>query len=748
MTGVSILQNVSATIRLAVEVAWGADLTDLTAASWAWSDITADVLMGNGNGVELQMGRPDESSTTQTAVCTIILDNRSGAYSQGGQASNYPNVVRGTPVRVRVSTNSGSTWTVQFQGNAVGFTPVWDTTGIWATVTLAASGPLRRLSQGNLVSASPLLLGLAGDSRLIAYWPCEEAPTASSAAALVSTTTGVGPIRFSATGGIVSSQGTFGTYSSAWTSKPVMTVPKGAVPTTAFTSGITLSGQFQASMLLGKTTDAANTIATNDTNLLLLNGFTGTLGGIGIFYGPSKNGISIGTLVQNITGFDTDSHDTLLVLQLTQSGSDINYRLQFLALDTGSSPAYNGTISGKTIGNLASNFQVAFNDFPNNGAAGGFSFGHVAIWNQNGASNIATDPLGIAFLGNLGESPDARISRLANASNVPVVVLTDSATETSASPADTMGPQNVDALTNNLREAEATGFGVLYDGLNNGLTYVTRLLRESQQPLLTLNASSGVVVMPFAPVDDDQAAINSVTVQERNGATATYTKTTGALSSNQVGLYQTSLTVNQAYTPQDLTSAAQWLVHLGTVDGYRYPTFSFDLEKSPSLIPSWLSCFPSCRIDISNISAVRTQHPVGTLRNVLEGWRERITQHQWHVDANCTSYEPWRVVTLAAPTGTTVDTVGRYESNGSTLASSASLGATSLSVATSSGPLWTQSSVTADDFPLTISLGGLPVTVSAISGSSSPQTFTVSALTKAAPSGSAVTIWQNAVLAM
>src|SRR5579859_7944592 len=150
--GVPILQNVTSGVRVALEIAWGADLTNLTGSTWTWTDITQDVLLNQDKGISIQMGRPDESNVTQTAVMTVLLDNTLGNYSQGGQnTTNYPNVRRGTPVRVRVSTNNGVTWTVKFQGNAVGFSPNWDTTGAYATVTLIASGPLRRFNQGSKV---------------------------------------------------------------------------------------------------------------------------------------------------------------------------------------------------------------------------------------------------------------------------------------------------------------------------------------------------------------------------------------------------------------------------------------------------------------------------------------------------------------------------------------------------------------------------------------------------------------------
>jgi hypothetical protein len=88
------------------------------------------------------------------------------------------------------------------------------------------------------------------------------------------------------------------------------------------------------------------------------------------------------------------------------------------------------------------------------------------------------------------------------------------------------------------------------------------------------------------------------------------------------------------------------------------------------------------------------------------------------------------------------------DSAGSSLATSVDAGATTLSVQTASGnSLW---STDADDVPFTIKVGGLAVTVTAVSGSSSPQTFTVdpTTITKTIAAGSAVTVWQETALTL
>jgi hypothetical protein len=66
--------------------------------------------------------------------------------------------------------------------------------------------------------------------------------------------------------------------------------------------------------------------------------------------------------------------------------------------------------------------------------------------------------------------------------------------------------------------------------------------------------------------------------------------------------------------------------------------------------------------------------------------------------------------------------LGRLDSGGSQLAADALATDTSLLVTTTSGPLWTTS---AADWPFDVRIAGEQITVTAVSGASNPQTFTV-----------------------
>jgi len=88
----------------------------------------------------------------------------------------------------------------------------------------------------------------------------------------------------------------------------------------------------------------------------------------------------------------------------------------------------------------------------------------------------------------------------------------------------------------------------------------------------------------------------------------------------------------------------------------------------------------------------------------------------------------------------------RYSSDGSTLAEDLTTGETGVDVATPAGPLWTHA-----DGDFDIAVGGERMTVTAVSGATSPQTFTVTrsvnAVVKTHASGAAVELAQPAVYA-
>lgn len=773
MVGQPFLTTKLANHLVAVEVAWGADLTDLDGSGWSWMDITTSVVFDGdgdeGSAVRIQIGRPDESQETQACEMTCRLDNRSGAYSTDGMSTNWPNVRRGTPVRVRVSTNGGSSWSLRFQGSAVGFSPEWDEeTGRWATVVLTASGPLRRLNQGTLAARSAMYMGTMADPSVLHYWPCEDEYGSTFVAPAIGEGNGTFQIYDLNTGGQIPGRaGEFAGNSTIPSSAPLVVLADGgdltldipgnitasAVTVSAFYSGIMqitpwdgttqnpIRGQDQVGALCSIYTAGAaagkvwDVYYSGGTNLRLS------------VYPATLHTYGVNTIINRNLNFHlVHEVDYEVALRLSQSGTTTNYELWVRPLDNIVGWAATGTLANNSNGCDVSGIQLgAFSDTP------GLAVGHCVVRN----TSVADDYDFAWSSAHAGEATLDRFERLCLENGIHSVVL-DSSFTVNSSITDTMGPQYYDTLTALLREIESTGQGLLYDGLGPGLTYVTKEYREAAaaaSAALTLDAASGHLMEPFAPVDDDQKTINHATVNRHNGTTRHYADRSGSLGADKIGEFATSITPNPI-SDDNLIRYAEWLVSAGTYEGYRYPSVSFALETNNSLIPSWLACTPQSRIDVTNAAAVRRGHSNNTVRLLLEGWQETISAFTWRVTANTSPAEPWNVVRLASPTGSTGDDICHMDTDSSQLNTSVALGATSISVRTNSGPLWVTSAADADSFPFDISLGGARVTVTAISGASSPQTFTVSALPRAFTgsttpgAGAPIKVWNPPVLGL
>ena len=104
---------------------------------------------------------------------------------------------------------------------------------------------------------------------------------------------------------------------------------------------------------------------------------------------------------------------------------------------------------------------------------------------------------------------------------------------------------------------------------------------------------------------------------------------------------------------------------------------------------------------------------------------------------NASPAGPWTVGVLEDPV------LGRADTDGSELATAIGATDTTITVAVTSGPLWIVGSA-APDFPFNLALGGEVMTVTGISGATSPQTFTVvrgaNGVALAHPAGAALSL--------
>jgi hypothetical protein len=705
--------------RLAVEAAFGADLA-ADDATWDWTDISDDVRYRDR--ITLRHGRSDEASTSQPASCKLTLDNRSGDYSRGGQSSNWPYIRLNTPVRVSIDPDGGgASYTTVFFGFADSWQPSWDVTGTDATVELSASGTLRRLAQGVAPVVSPFRRAMLDRADLIAYWPCEETKGGQTISSGIT-----GGQDMSLTGSGEHPYPKFAESDVFPCSLPLpevnLTTWRGVVPTYTATNEVQLRflAAFPSDALSGTFCTVASVFTAGSLvrwDIVYVNAGGGSL--------QLHVTDTTGTRTQ-LTFNDFNCNDTIrwYHLGLAQNGADVDWTLSTIGLGYTDDGGAFGTVTTDTI-TRATAVAIA-----PDGDGADLILGHVAVM----------DTL-TSFTGDLDvfnayefETAGDRITRLCAEAGVAVTITGTSDIR--------MGPQSIDRLVPLLRECETVDGGLLFDGLANGLSYIAGAERVNAAASLTLDASAGEVG-ELEPIDDDQRTRNKVTAKRTSGGEATYEDTDGELGTAAVGVYDDSVSVNSLYV-DDLVDQASRRVALGTLPGYRYPHLRLALHRDSALVDEWLATVLSDRVDVTNIDDVRTQHPDGTVSLLLEGTAQVIDQFLWDVTMNTSPYEPMRAGLYAADAAGGGEFVLRVDSDGSTLNSSALAGATSLSVATPSGPLWVRTSQRPNEFPFDIEVGGIKVTVTACTGSTSPQTFTVtgSTVTKALTSGSTVALWR------
>jgi hypothetical protein len=283
------------------------------------------------------------------------------------------------------------------------------------------------------------------------------------------------------------------------------------------------------------------------------------------------------------------------------------------------------------------------------------------------------------------------------------------------------------------------------------LQYRTNASRYNQIPI-QLDYGAGHISAPFDPEPDDRGIANDREVKRRNGSSARRELASGPLSVQDppdgIGRYDDSITVD-VYSDDQLDNIASWRLHVGTFDAERYPRVRVDLSanfgQNALLIPQIAAADSGTLITIDNLPAWLPPGPAALL---VEGYREVIGFYDWDFIFNCSPAGPYNQIGVYGPDAV----VSRYDSDASTLAAGYSSSATSFSVATAGGhALWVTGS-SAPTFPFDIAVEGIRIRVTAISGASSPQTFTVQrsmdGYDKALSSGAQVRLWTPARYAL
>lgn len=590
------------------------------------------------------------------------------------------------------------------------------------TVPIEAKGISRRLGQGSAPLRSTIYRGITSQaSPPVAYWPCEDGKN--------STSIGPGfadgiPMRVIGTPG-------FATYSEFDCSAPIPELKRsmwiGDIP------AYTATGQVQGQLLMhvpdGGTVDESVIIR------LLTSGepYEWDLvifvdGSLGL---RAYSRIAGQVLNAGPISFDVNDKDLRVALSIEEDGvGGVDWTIATLRPGASGGGFFSANLAGSTVGAAV---QAQINPYESMDQV---AIGHVEIYPDVRSLFSLSQELAAYN----GESAGTRAQRLCEENGIVFVPVGDPDLTTF------MGPQSPDTLLNLLQECVICDGGILFEPAGVlGIGYRTRESLFNQAAIL--QCGYGDLSEVWEPVEDDQLIRNDVIATRKDGSSARATQFTGPLSvlpSEQggIGRYDTNVTVN-CLNDDQLIDIAGWMLHLGTVDEPRYPVLKMNLASkgfaaSIALTNQVLALGLGDRL-------VVTDPPAGgspdDIEQLAQGITMTIKTWDFRVALNSTPASPWNVIQLGTATA-------RLAPDDSVLTDNETSSDVTERFTTLAGPLWT---VDAGDMPIPVTQSGERVSVTALSGSSSPQTATVTRhvndVVKAQTAGTQVELTYPPVLA-
>ena len=668
--------------------------------------------------------------TAQTAGAASFVDAQGNTWTPGNGAALASTIHR----------------LARFHGEVSALPPRWDVSGNAASVPITAAGILRRVGQGTQPVNSGLKQYLLTTDPVI-YWPLTEGSTSTSGAPAV----GTHPFgRFIGTG-----QYKFGTFELAPYLGTGLWINDLQPDTAAadFLQGYTFGSDALPDSLTWEflyRVDEENTGSVGDW--LFRATIAGTTSGtfdrwevqfrsdgtnndirlvLETNVGPSSTVVNLADTAALAAVTDGELHHVRL--QLTESGANVAYAVY---LDGAS--VISGTRNTHTLRGLW-DVSVYYDRAAGEDAV---AIGHIAVW-ENAANTPALADTFLAASGFAGETAGRRIERLCLETGTPF------ASDGDLDDTMAMGLQYTDYFSNQLAEIEQTDRGLVYEPRDVlALGYRTRADLYNQTAKATINYAAGELAPPLDPIDDDQNTRNDIFAQRRDGGSYQATLETGPLSVQDppdgVGRYKDEQQVN-VETDDMLPPMAGWLLHVGTVDEARYAQLTVNLANShvaanTTLSQAILAADIGDRIVITNTDDLNVYDDISL---IVIGYTEAISPREHSITFNCMPESPYRVLELDLADAR-ID-----PGDGASLSAGISSSANSFTV-TCDGFLWTTD---AGQMPISIMIGGEEMSVGAISGAASPQTFSsvtrsVNGVVKAHSAGAIVRLKRPAILAL
>lgn len=601
----------------------------------------------------------------------------------------------------------------RFHGEISDLPKSWDLTGRDVYIPVTAQGILRRLQQGNSPLRSAVRRGIEAltIAAPVQYWAMEDASGSTTFASALS---GGAPMRFTGTPNLATFTGYAG-------SSPIPTLGSGLM--TAIIPAYVSTGFIAVRFLL-----APPAAGSPDAALLMSLSFTGTLArldvrwdtfGAGSFQvlGYDADGVQI-FAPSNLA--DLDGGLFRISIELTQNGTQIDHAQWQTEVGVSGGGGIGATLAANTFGRLT---RIQLNG---SGTLTDMPLGHLSVHTTDSSILDITNELD----GWTGEPAGWRVSRLCDEEGIDFRQIGSFGDREQFATMDSvvahcvqMGPQSASALVALLQECADADGGMLFEPRDTvGIGYRSRTSMYNQPPAITIGYTANELARVPTPVDDDQNTRNLIIVSRKDGSSATAELTAGAKSTLPppagVGRgYDETPTIN-ILRDEELPDHAGWRLLLGTVDEDRWPQVAVSRENlavqaNPVLSAAVQRAEVGDRILVTDPPATL---PPDDVSQLIEGYTEALGGYTHAFSFNCSPESPYRV-------GVLDDAVlGVADTDGSELAFAVDASAVTLFVAVTDGPVW---STAAGDVPFDISVGGEVMTVTAVAGASSPQTFTV-----------------------
>ena len=597
----------------------------------------------------------------------------------------------------------------RFFGESAAWPQSWTNGSPNARISLQAGGLLRRLGTVNLPLNSVMYRAFTRNSELgqtpIIYWPCEDAAGATQ---LASATPGGNPMVI--TGGVNAASSSVFNCSDAL---PVTNSGSITGYAPAYIPGAGIgNGTIVRWLMSMSSPEAANAVIARFS-------FTGgVVGHVDFINGGGSGSYTWNTYDHNGNSLATTSWSQDITKPLWWSLEYLNsssghVTINFVNLALGVSNGSTGGVLGSTAGTVGSLTSVRFNPDTAH-LTTSTSIGHVSLQSLDTSIFIGQNAINAYD----GEKAGIRFQRLCSEESINFRFMGN------LNDTQPMGVQTLETIISLLQECVDADQGIWYEPRQClGWGYRTRASLANQAIAVTFDANQDHLSGSLEPTTDDQILKNDITLTSQfDGSSARATLDDGTpaaggsiTSITSVGRYDTAVTQN--IDSRYLGVSVGWLLRRLSCGIPRFKSIECDLANG-ALASMYYAILQMDIGDRLNIIHPPPWLPADAIDQLVKGSQEVISSTAFIPTWNTIPALPFNVIYLDTPAAySRVDTAYARLTNVIT-AVQTSFSVTSLAL----GPFW---STAGGDVPFNIRVEDEVMTVTAVTGASTPQTFTV-----------------------